>query len=98
MKNVKVELQMKAVRFLAIFMIFVSQTIFAQESMLCRGHYWTEDEAQLTKVYALTENRTLEVEDKIAWTDNFDGYGVHIYETDIYFNFMRRYYQKPELE
>ena len=57
-----------------------------------------ENEAQLTKVYALTENRALEVEDKIAWTDNFDGYGVHIYETDIYFNFMRRYYKKPVLD
>jgi hypothetical protein len=56
-----------------------------------------ENEAQLTKVRALTENRVLEVTDNISWKDDFDGYGVHIYETDIYFNFMRRYYKKPDL-
>ena len=55
-----------------------------------------ENEAQLTKVNVLTENRDIEVFDNISWIDDFEGYGVHIYETDIYFNFMRRYYDKPE--
>ncbi len=54
-----------------------------------------ENEAQLTRVKALTEARDLEVNDNISWTDDFDQYGVHIYETDLYFNFMRRYYEKP---
>ena len=57
-----------------------------------------ENEAQLTRVRALTEKRDLKVHDKILWKDDFDGYGVHIYETDIYFNFMRRYYQKPGMD
>jgi len=37
----------------------------------------------------------LRVNDNRLWTDDFEGYGVHIYETDIYFSFMRRYYEKP---
>ena len=33
--------------FLAHLLIFVSHSILAQESLLCQGHYWTEDEANL---------------------------------------------------
>lgn len=54
-----------------------------------------ENEAQLTKVDVLTEDRDIAVTENISWTDDFNGYGVHIYETDIYYNFMRRYYEKP---
>lgn len=51
---------------------------------------------QLTHVKVLAEDRDLEVIDNTSWKDDFEGYGVHIYETDIYFSFMRRYYEKPE--
>jgi len=54
-----------------------------------------ENEGQLTRVSVLTEDRDLKVNDNRSWTDDFEGYGVHIYETDIYFSFMRRYYEKP---
>jgi len=57
-----------------------------------------ENEGQLTQVKVLTENRELVVVDNSSWTDDFEGYGVHIYEADIYFSFMRRYYEKPELD
>ena len=33
--------------FLVLILIFVSQNNLAQERMLCRGYYWTEDEANL---------------------------------------------------
>jgi hypothetical protein len=49
----------------------------------------------LSKVKVLTENRDVQVANKNSWTDNFEGYGVHIYETDIFFSFMRRYYKDP---
>jgi hypothetical protein len=49
----------------------------------------------LTKVNVLTENRQLQVSNKNTWVDNFEGYGVHIYETDAFFSFMRRYYKDP---
>jgi hypothetical protein len=54
-----------------------------------------ENEGLLTGVRVLAEDRELEVIDNRSWTDNFEGYDVHIYETDIYFSFMRRYYKKP---
>ena len=54
-----------------------------------------ENQGQLTRVKVLMENRDLEVTDNRLWMDDFDGYEVHIYETDIYFSFMRRYYKKP---
>jgi hypothetical protein len=49
----------------------------------------------LTKVNVLTENRQLKVSDKTSWTDQFEGYGVHIYETDIYYGFLNRYFKDP---
>jgi len=48
--------------FLTLFLLFISQNIFAQESMLCRGYYWSEDEANLVmKKFAGEWN------DKAAW-------------------------------
>jgi hypothetical protein len=51
----------------------------------------------LTKVNVQTETRQLPVADKTSWTDQFEGYGVHIYETDIYYSFMSRYYKDPTI-
>jgi hypothetical protein len=53
------------------------------------------DRGVLTKVKVLTEGRDLPVLENTSWTDQFEGYGVHIYETDIYFSFMKRYYKDP---
>ena len=52
-------------------------------------------EAGLTTVKGLFEDRDIPVENNMSWTDHFEGYGVHVYETDIYYRFMRRYYQNP---
>ena len=52
------------------------------------------NDGQLTQVNVLTEERQIPVADHISWTDSFEGYGVHLYETDIYYSFMRRYYEK----
>ena len=49
----------------------------------------------LKKVNVLTEKRQVQVSDKKSWTDQFKGYGVHIYETDIFFSFMWKYYKDP---
>lgn len=50
---------------------------------------------RLTGVKVLEEDRTIAVADGTNWRDRFEGYGVHMYETDIYFSFMRRYYKEP---
>ena len=55
-------------------------------------------EAHVSKVNVLFENREASVSDNISWTDEFEGYGVHVYETDIYYRFMRRYYEPPVKE
>lgn len=47
MKKFNKELLVRAGIFQALLLIFISQNIFAQESMLCRGYYWSEDEANL---------------------------------------------------
>jgi hypothetical protein len=49
----------------------------------------------LTKVKVLPEERELAATNKTSWTDQIEGYGVRIYETDIFFSFMRRYYKDP---
>jgi hypothetical protein len=54
-----------------------------------------ENQGQLTKVKVLAEDRALTVSENKSWVDDFDGYDVHIYETDLYFSFMRRYYDNP---
>lgn len=48
--------------FQALLLIFISQNIFAQENMLCRGYYWTEDEANLVMKKFATE-----WDDKATW-------------------------------
>ncbi len=53
-------------------------------------------EAYVSNVKVLFENREADVTENFSWTDEFEGYGVHIYETDIYYRFMRRYYDSPE--
>jgi hypothetical protein len=50
---------------------------------------------RLTRVKVLEEDRDITVENGNTWADRFEGYGVHLYETDIYFSFMRRYYREP---
>jgi hypothetical protein len=54
-----------------------------------------DNQGQLTKVKVLTEDRVLAVSENKSWVDDFEGYDVHIYETDLYFSFMRRYYDNP---
>ena len=51
---------------------------------------------KLTKVNdVFDENRSMHVLGGNSWTDDFEGYGVQIYKTDIYFSFMRRYFDDP---
>lgn len=57
-----------------------------------------ENQGQLTQVKVLFEDRELDIANNSSWTDDFEGYDVHIYETDIYFSFMRRYYEKTEID
>ncbi len=47
MKTINKDLFGKTGTFLALFIFLISQNIHAQENMLCQGHYWTEDEANL---------------------------------------------------
>jgi len=56
------------------------------------------DRGVVTKVNVLEENREIKVSSNNAWTDSFEGYAVHIYETDIYYSFMRRYYKETVTE
>jgi hypothetical protein len=52
----------------------------------------------VTKVNVLNENRKIEVKENKSWTDQFEPYGVHIYETDMFFSNMRRYYKDPTVK
>ncbi len=52
-------------------------------------------EASVTKVNVVRENREIPVKGNMSWTDHFEGYAVHIYETDLFYRFLRRYYDNP---
>lgn len=51
---------------------------------------------RLTRVRVLDEERTIAVADGKAWADRFEGYAVHLYETDLYYPFMSRYHTPPD--